>query len=426
MARLRVLQVFIFICVWVLYSSTYLVRKPLGAIKVGMKEDLGFSQIQLGWLDTAMLLPYSVAQMTLGTAADRMGPRRTVTICLGIAGLSMFSFGSWDNYGVLLVLIFINGAAQGPVWPACCKCISAWFSDLQLNSVFGFINTAAFGGSIIASGLAAYLYSDYGWRFVHCPLSIVVVTLAVVAWLILKMPKDYHIVIPGKDPVEDKVVTSNKEKNSFLALWHLPMVLELAVAMLCNKVVRYFIYLWFPVYLMKELGYSAANTGLLVSLFDVGGIAGSIFLGMAADHYNSLVLTLLATVAGTVGFLLFNFTASWGMTYNSIMLSVGGFCVCGLDALLGGSVAVKIGEKDGGNVGAAVAGLINGFGSMGAVIQGPLIGFMSDMYGWNSVFLLVVALLSFSSFLILKAIYIQRRQAIMNSMMHVENGITVH
>jgi sugar phosphate permease len=135
------------------------------------------------------------------------------------------------------------------------------------------------------------------------------------------------------------------------------------------------------------------------------------------------VLTLLTTVAGTTGFFFFKFTASWGIIYNSIMLSIGGACVCGLDALLGGSVAVKIGEKDGGNVGAAVVGLINGFGSMGAVIQGPLIGFMSDMYGWNSVFLLVVSLLSLSSFLILRAIYIERRHVAVNNMMDVENGV---
>jgi len=49
---------------------------------------------------------------------------------------------------------------------------------------------------------------------------------------------------------------------------------------------------------MKELNQSSANTGLLVSLFDVGGIVGSVLLGMAADRYNSLVLTLLATIAG--------------------------------------------------------------------------------------------------------------------------------
>ena len=425
MARLRVLQFFIFACVWVLYASIYLVRKPLGAIKVGMKEELGISQLQIGWLDTAMLLPYSIAQMLLGTAADRMGPRRTVTVCLALAGISMFSFGSWNNFAILLLLIFINGAAQGPVWPACCKCMSAWFSDNQLNTVFGLINTSAYGGSIIASGLAGYLYEQYGWRFVYCPLSVIVMVLAIVAWLVLKMPKDYKMIIPGKEPVDDKV-GSSKAKVSFLELWRIPMVLELAVAMMCNKIVRYFMYLWFPVYLMKALNYSAGHTGILVSLFDVGGIVGSILLGIAADRYNSIVLTLLSTVAGTVGFLFFMFTASWGIVYNSVMLMAAGACVCGIDALLGGSVAVKIGEKDGGNHGAAVAGLINGFGSLGAVIQGPLIGFMSDLYGWSSVFLLVVGLLTLSSFLMLKAFYIERRRSIINSIMHVENGIPVH
>jgi MFS transporter, OPA family, solute carrier family 37 (glycerol-3-phosphate transporter), member 1/2 len=128
MASLKVTQVAIFVLIWVVYASTYLMRKPLGVIKHLMAQDLHLSKVQLGWLDTAMLLPYAVLQVVFGPVGDRLGPRKTVGFCLFITGLSLMTFGSWDNYWIILLLLFISGAGQAPCWPACCKCLSAWFS----------------------------------------------------------------------------------------------------------------------------------------------------------------------------------------------------------------------------------------------------------------------------------------------------------
>lgn len=68
---------------WVGYSTTYLLRKPISVvssfyalplraspnvhiglqIKNDLKTELGFSMTQLGWLDTAFLLPYAASQV---------------------------------------------------------------------------------------------------------------------------------------------------------------------------------------------------------------------------------------------------------------------------------------------------------------------------------------------------------------------------
>ncbi|XP_063225252.1 uncharacterized protein LOC134532605 [Bacillus rossius redtenbacheri] len=405
MSRLEVRQGVVFASVWLLYATTYLLRKPLGVVKGDLGRDLSLSRLQLGCFDTAILLPYALVQMCCSRVADVASPRCTVTACLFLAGLSVLTFGWWSRYGVLLALLAASGAAQAPVWPACCKCLSAWFPDHLLNTVFGLVSTSVYGGSIAATALASYLHATYGWRLVFLPPAVAATGLALLAWPLLRLPRDLGVAVPGKT-----AAGAARTELSLARLWCLPVVPQLAFAMLSLKLVRYAVYLWLPVYLMQALGQSAATAGLLISLFDVGGIVGSVLLGLVADRHASLLHTWLAVVASSFSVLAFLFTAGRGPVHNGAWLLVTGFCVCGPDALLGGSVAVAVGERDGRNSGAAVAGLVNGFGSLGGVIEGPLVGFVSDAYSWNTMFLLLVVLLSASSFCILQAFLIQRRQ----------------
>jgi OPA family glycerol-3-phosphate transporter-like MFS transporter 1/2 len=416
--KLRVLQFFIFVLVWVVYASTYLIRKPLGVIKGLMAEDLHLSKVQLGWMDTAMLLPYAVLQVIFGPIGDKLGPRKTVGICLFLTGLSLMSFGTWDSYPMLLLLLFISGAAQAPCWPACCKFLSSWFPDEALNTVFGLISTSAFGGSIIATAIAVYLQKTYSWRFVFFPPSFLVLFLAILAWLFMKLPSELHITIQGKESNETKKQNTN---YTLCELWKIASVAEMAVSMMCLKLVRYSMYLWLPIYLSQSLNYSPEQAGLFSLLFDVGAVVGSTILGFIVDRYwrrHQLVPVLVSGFLGTVSFIFFTLTAQWGLSYNSIFMLLAGACVCGPDALLGGSVSVSIGEADGKNAGAAVTGLINGFGSLGAVIEGPLVGFVSETFGWNAMFVLIIVLSTFGSFAVFKALMIQRKQTRMNALLN--------
>ena len=82
-------QMYTFFATWVSYASTYLLRKPLGVIKPDLVKSLHLSKSQLGWLDTALLLPYAVMQMLLGGLADKIGARLALAICLIGSALSM-------------------------------------------------------------------------------------------------------------------------------------------------------------------------------------------------------------------------------------------------------------------------------------------------------------------------------------------------
>ena len=91
-----------------------------------------------------------------------------------------------------------------------------------------------------------------------------------------------------------------------------------------------------------------------------------------------------ALVGGTVTFGLIPFLASYGKVYCSALLLLAGAANCGPDSLLTGSVTMTIGERYGTSSGAGVTSLVNGVGSVGAIIEGPLVGLISQVsVGWN-------------------------------------------
>jgi len=189
---LRKFQFLTFGAAWLAYAGTYFLRKPLGVIKPLLESDLKFTKSQLGWLDVALLGPYSLAQVSSSKLADRFGPRLTISLCLALAGTAMFTFGFWDSYYMLFILMAINGAAQGPFqfviinhqslnsldgwfnlpvflgpcWPACCKMVCSWYPDAKIHSVIGLLATSAFMGGAAGTAFAVYIQSYYGWRMV--------------------------------------------------------------------------------------------------------------------------------------------------------------------------------------------------------------------------------------------------------------------
>jgi sugar phosphate permease len=122
------------------------------------------------------------------------------------------------------------------------------------------------------------------------------------------------------------------------------------------------------------------DAGYISTLFDIFGIAGCIVCGIISDRMMSgrrakiSFIFLLALCASTVFMFV---TAQVSLTFFAISISAVGFSLYGPDALMTGAAAQDVGGKGT----AMAAGLINGMGSIGAVVQEIAIGKMFDSSG---------------------------------------------
>ncbi|XP_014663693.1 PREDICTED: sugar phosphate exchanger 2-like isoform X5 [Priapulus caudatus] len=318
----------VFAIAWLAYASGYLLRKPIGVIKVDLEQEFKFTKLQLGWMDSALTLPYATFQVLFGSVGDTLGARRTSSAGLLIAAVSM-----------------------------------------------------------------VYLQASYGWRHIFFLPSVIVAVSSVLVFLFCSEPSELGLVIPSKD----LQTTSNRDVSTVLSwseLLKMPILIDVSLAMFCLKLVRYCMYMWLPLYLLSHLSYGKTEAGMFSTMFEVGGVVGSATIGLVIDRMfkgNGILGSAISALFCTVCLLCFTLTRHWGVAFNSAFMVLVGAFNCGPDTILGGSVSAQLGEMNGRSSAASVTGIVNGFGTLGTVVQGPLIGFVSEHYGWPAVFYIMVA-----------------------------------
>jgi sugar phosphate permease len=152
------------------------------------------------------------------------------------------------------------------------------------------------------------------------------------------------------------------------------------------KLTRYVLLFWLPYFMQDALGYSKALSGTVPLAFEAGGSLGALALGFISDRFfarRRMVVALGALVALSLSLPLYAVMAGSCVAANVAVLALVGFCLFGPDALLSGAAAQELGGRA--SAGAA-AGVINGVGSLGALVGGALTAVISQRYGWPALF----------------------------------------
>jgi sugar phosphate permease len=120
----------------------YLDRFCISFAEVFIKEDLGLTDTQVGWMLSAFFWTYALSQVPSGWLTDRFGPRVMLTgYVLGwslLTGLTGLAASFW----ILIVLRFGFGMAQAGAYPTGASMIGRWMP----------VSTRATASSVVSVG----------------------------------------------------------------------------------------------------------------------------------------------------------------------------------------------------------------------------------------------------------------------------------
>jgi OPA family glycerol-3-phosphate transporter-like MFS transporter 1/2 len=141
---------------------------------------------------------------------------------------------------------------------------------------------------------------------------------------------------------------------------------------------------------------SSTAAGNLSTVFDVGGTFGGILAGYVSDRMGSRAIVAASFIyAALPALLLYRVLGSASFWVNGGLLLVAGVCVNGPYALITTAVSADLGThsslRGSAKALATVTAIIDGTGSIGAAVGPLLTGYLSDLYGWNSVFFMLMA-----------------------------------
>jgi sugar phosphate permease len=404
----------IFAITWLAYVGLYLNRRSFAVTKVelGSESGLGLSLQQMSWIDGAYLAMYAVGQFVWGVCGDRYGTRLVVLIGLFGSVAAAAAMGA-SSYAYLFIALFgLQGLFQASGWAPLSKNIGQFFSTRERGTVMGLWSTNYAIGGFIGSIFAAYCGTLWGWRYAFFVPAAALLIIAVLFQIFQRnRPEDV-----GLPPVEEFQGETNQPEatvgteapvaapeGSWTAVREVlssPMVLLLSAVYFFIKPTRYAIVFWAPKYLNEKLGTDMLASGALGALFELGGPFSILAAGVLSDKLfggkrSPIAVVSLFLVAAAV-FSLDRLPA------NALMLGgclfVIGFLLFAADSLVSGTAAVDFGTKKGAST---AAGVINGSGSIGAIVGGTLPGLVLEQMGWDGLFQLLAGTLVLAGLLLL-------------------------
>lgn len=245
-------------------TASYLCRVNISITGALMMRDLGFSQIEMGRLFSALILGYALFQIPSGAAADRWGARRilgwaavwwvVITISIAMLGWGPFSSAAGGMLTLLLILRFVLGVGEAPTFPAAAQGIAAWIKPSRQGLANGVVIAAIAAGSALAPPLLSRIMVLRGWRIATLTSAIPALFVAL-AWLCVRDTKGLSM-----PKIQPRAGEANVSR-----LWS-PSFVLLTISYTLEGYVGYLFVFWNYLYMVQVLHFDLVRAGNLSSL----------------------------------------------------------------------------------------------------------------------------------------------------------------
>lgn len=166
------------------YCLSYFYRSANAVLAPDLARELDLGASELGLMTSLFFAAFALAQIPLGAALDRWGPRRvTPTLMLaGVAGSLLFAAA--PSFPLLAAGRALIGLGMAGVLMGALKAFSRWFPAARFAALSGLLTGLGSSGALVAATPLAWLNQVLGWRGVFAGGAgvIVLVALAVVVF----------------------------------------------------------------------------------------------------------------------------------------------------------------------------------------------------------------------------------------------------
>src|ERR1700741_607256 len=146
------------------YYLSYFYRYVNAVIAKDLVADFGLTPSDLGLLTSAYFLSFALAQLPLGVALDRFGPRRCTAALFCVAGAGALIFGpardlTMLSIGRALIGLGVSAGLMGSI-----KAFTLWFPRERLTALSGWMIGIGSLGTLSATAPVEALLGPFGWR----------------------------------------------------------------------------------------------------------------------------------------------------------------------------------------------------------------------------------------------------------------------
>ncbi|HEY0969276.1 MAG TPA: MFS transporter [Opitutaceae bacterium] len=261
-------------------------RQVLSLLKTTLRDELGLTDVQYGWLITAFMVPYTVMYLFTGGWIDRWGTRATSLVFIGAMSLATVLTGMARNFTDLFLCRVLLGAAEAGIIPASILFVVLWFPKERRATAVAIKSPIAVFGTVSAPPLVAWITLEFGWRTAFVIPGVVGLIVAAGWWMLDRNPPDYG------DPKPAPAEPGAKRLNAFGLLLRNRRIWPLLAVRVISDPLWFFLLYWHAPFLQEQLGFSLAQIGKFVWILPLCGALGNLLTGLASDKLVARGLSL--------------------------------------------------------------------------------------------------------------------------------------
>ena len=281
------------LCAAFVMSTFY--RSSVGVVGPELMRGLDLSEEALGVLGGTFYLVFGAAQIPVGMALDRFGPRRVCPILLLVAAAGALVFAAASDAGALALGRGMMGLGCAAGLMGALVVYARWFPRRHFSALAGLTLSIGGLGVVISTGPLALASAALGWRGAFVAAAAVTALVAALVWLVVRdappgtPPPGHSRESPRQILRGVAKVLSHRELHKLLPLNAVAYASLITVLGLGGA----------P-YLTDLHGYDLSGAGDVLMGMSVAFMVGSLAYGWLAPRLGSTKRLVLVGVASSV------------------------------------------------------------------------------------------------------------------------------
>ncbi|OYV88047.1 MAG: hypothetical protein B7Z63_01470 [Ignavibacteriae bacterium 37-53-5] len=269
------------VCALLFFATTinYIDRQVLGILAPVLQKEIGWNQIDYGYIVTAFQAAYAIGLILVGRFIDKVGTKIGYGISIFVWSIAAMAHALVNTVLGFGFARFLLGLGESGNFPAAIKATAEWFPKKERALATGIFNSGANIGAVVAPIVVPWLTLTWSWReaFIFTG-SLGFIWVVLWAWLYqvprkqAKLSKEELAYIES-DPAESETV-----KIPWMSLLKHRQTWAFVIGKFLTDPIWWFYLYWLPLFLNQRYGLNLAQLGLplivIYTMTSIGSIGG--------------------------------------------------------------------------------------------------------------------------------------------------------
>jgi len=275
------------VCALLFFATTinYIDRQVLGLLAPMLQKEIGWSEIEYGYIATAFTGAYAFGLLIVGRFMDKIGTRIGLALSITVWSFAAMGHALARTVFGFGVARFSLGLAESGNFPAAIKATAEWFPKKERALATGLFNSGANIGAVIVPLVVPWIVLTWGWQeaFIFTGL-LGFIWLAFWLWF-YEIPERHKKISEAElayirsDPIE--TVT---EKVPWFSLLKYRATWAFVAGKFLTDPIWWFYLYWLPKFLNERYNLDLAHLGLpliiIYTMSSIGSISGGWLSGV--------------------------------------------------------------------------------------------------------------------------------------------------